>query len=129
MDHLRVQPMEWAALPDIDAVEPVNAADETCLGEVYEVLKRHGKANRFGISLIHRHFPVGEDEVLIETCHDETRTLTLKAVKANSAEAKRSVPTNWILAEDSGAKTMSVCLRRCFRNVQGNHSDAGHYSS
>lgn len=53
-------------LPDIDEVEHLSAADEPLMRELREVLGRHGAERRFGLMLLHEHFAIGEDEVLVE---------------------------------------------------------------
>lgn len=56
------------ALPHIDDLIPFSTEDEACLAEMKEVLRRHGKLGRFGLSLMHNHFEVADDEMLLEEC-------------------------------------------------------------
>jgi hypothetical protein len=66
--------------------------------------------DRFGVTLLHRHFPIGEDEVLIETCDDEKRTLTMevapKAILGNTGIKA----TAWRLSDD---EIMLGCYSAC----------------
>src|SRR4051812_15073087 len=78
-------PMQWADLKDIDEVEPIGESDSECLAEVREVLKKHGKRDRLGVALLHKHFDMAGDEVLVEYSDKEERVLTIKPVKAEAA--------------------------------------------
>jgi hypothetical protein len=121
--------MEWAPLEDIDAVEPIGEGDADCLREVYAVLRRHGKQARFGLTLLHKHFPMGDDEVLLERTNAATRQLVLEPAKADSPDVVRSIQTSWMLGEDGQGEVTRGCYRRCFKNVWGSHSDGGHYEA
>jgi hypothetical protein len=47
-------------LVDIDDVRPVDATDQVVFDEVRKVLARHGALQRFGLTLLHQHFDVGD---------------------------------------------------------------------
>lgn len=74
-------------LPDIDAVKPFGEADETCLQELNEVLRKHGATSRFGVNLLHSHFQMGEDEVLLEETDIENRKQTISVIKKSQVPA------------------------------------------
>ena len=86
------------ALPHLDDVRPLDTSDATCLAELGTVLARHGKTERFGVGLLHRHFDLEEGERLVELIDEETRTLTARPVKAN--ELSEAMPSMWQLTED-----------------------------
>jgi hypothetical protein len=67
--------------PDIMDVEPLGAADHACLQEIKDVLLRHGRLNRFGVTLLHEHFAISHDEILVEECDPANRTLTIRPEK------------------------------------------------
>lgn len=96
--RLEVAPMQWADLKSINDVEPVNDGDLECMAEVREVLKRHGKRDRFGLALLHKHFEMNDGEVLVEDSDEETRELSIKPVR-HEAVAK-TVPTIWMLLDE-----------------------------
>jgi hypothetical protein len=50
--------MAYTELPDIDETAPLDASDHSCMKEIRDVLARHDKLNRFGLTLLHTHFPV-----------------------------------------------------------------------
>jgi hypothetical protein len=127
VNTLVMQPMDWASLSDIDDVEPVGVDDTACLQELYAVLKRHGKHERFGVTLLHKHFPVNDDEVMLEHIDSANRRLELRPAKKDSPEVARSVQTSWRLTEAVGPQPNTACYIRCVRNIYGNHENGGHY--
>jgi hypothetical protein len=97
MQTLVVQPTQWAQVPDMVDIDPrLDATDTACLAALREVLQAHGKLQRFGISLVHRHFPLDDDECLIETIDVQRRMLTVMPVRRTALPA--AVPTQWNLA-------------------------------
>jgi len=97
-------------LPDIDAVEPFSEKDQACIQAVREALQQHGALSRFGLTLLHGHFPIANDEVLVEAVDVETRTLITRPVTVDSQSATNSVETSWRLDSPSG---MARCESRC----------------
>jgi hypothetical protein len=98
-------------LPDIDAIpRPLNEADKACFADIRVVLANHGMLDRFGVTLLHEHFPVADDEVLFETCDPAARRLTMEVIKVSPDVQANSVETTWRL--DSLA-TMMTCRTRC----------------
>ncbi len=87
--------MTWNDLPSIHAVERVDPSDEACLEAVREVIALHGKTRRFGVTLLHQHFPLGDDELLVEHCDVERRTLVTAPMKGSEVIARRYIPTVW----------------------------------
>ena len=124
---LVMRPMEWAPLEDIDDIEPLGEHDASCLRDVYAVLKQHGKHDRFGVTLLHKHFPMNDDEVLLERTDVASRSLILRPANIESPEIERSMQTSWRLTDDEGAVTNTWCERHCVRNIHGNHEQGSHY--
>lgn len=106
------QPMQWVGTPDIGDVAPLSADDRDCLREIRDVLSKYGYLNRFGISLIHKHFEIGEDECLVENIDVETRTLTVRPVKKGSVG--HAIETQWRLADGAA---LVVCDQQCVYNA------------
>jgi hypothetical protein len=106
-----------AGLLDINDVEPLSDEDKRCFVELKEVLKRHGALQRFGVTLLHTHFPIYEGELLVEECDEESRTLTLRPMKRLGINEENLMQTNWRL--DTGA-SMGGCVAYCLM-------DAGHH--
>lgn len=97
---VQVQAMQWSDTPDIEDVSRFNDDDKECLRDVRDVLRRHGMLDRFGMTLVHSHFPIADDEVLMETTDLENRTLRIAPMKATDAANLASRPTNWRFTED-----------------------------
>jgi hypothetical protein len=116
-------PFQWADLKDIDDVEPLNDADRQCLEVIRYVLEKHRKLARFGVMLIHEHFELEDDEVLVEFTDDRQRTLFIKPVKRS--EVGRSIETNWIFAGD-GIEAVTRCVVYCKVWASGAHCGEEH---
>lgn len=106
------RPMQWAAIPDISAVPPLSDKDADCFRELRDVLARHNCLDRFGINLIHSHFPLAEDEVLVEDVDAANRTLTVRPMKKGIVPP--SVETQWQL---STGDAVQICHGYCITNV------------
>ncbi|HKP14360.1 MAG TPA: hypothetical protein VJZ91_19725 [Blastocatellia bacterium] len=96
-------------LPNIDEVSPLSEKDAECLSEIKQVLDKYGFLQRFGVCLLHEHFTLADDEVMVESCDEETRTLTSRPVKASEIMG-HSIGTMWRL--DINAN-ISRCIQYC----------------
>jgi hypothetical protein len=54
-------------LRGIDQVEPRLASEDRLFREVREILKRYGADKKYGLALLHKHFDLADDEVLVDT--------------------------------------------------------------
>jgi len=90
-----LRPMNWNDLPDIDDVEHMTEKDHQCLNEIKAVLDRYGRTRRFGITLLHSHFRLGDDEVFLEHSDEIARTLFSRPVKLSEIANKPFRPTVW----------------------------------
>ena len=103
-------------LPNIDEVGPFSEDDEACFEEIKQVLTKHGRLQRFGVCLLHAHFPITGDEVLVESCDPSTRTLTTRPVNRAQFGRTKPIETSWRL--DTG-EALGTCTST---------PDGGHYS-
>lgn len=87
--------MTWNDLPLIDDALALDESDSRCLDEIREVLERNGKEKRFGVSLLHHHFQLSDDEVLVEHCDIKKRTLVTAPLKASAISDRYFRPTVW----------------------------------
>lgn len=73
---------DYVALPDIDLTSAGLLAldDHACLAEVGRCLVEEHANERFGATLLHSHFPVRDDEILIEEAHPDPQLVTLRPV-------------------------------------------------
>ncbi|MGW2825937.1 hypothetical protein ACWC24_33775 [Streptomyces sp. NPDC001443] len=62
-------------LPRFEEAEGLGPRDAEFVRDLVAVLERHGNLDRFGLCLLHDHFPLAADEVLVEVNDPETRTL------------------------------------------------------
>lgn len=113
MTSVVVHPIEWAELKDIDDVRPFDEDDAECFAEVRDVLKKHGKLERFGLALLHSHFSLAPDEVMLETTDKEGRVLMTKP--ARKGDLGNSVSTLWMLSDAEGIE-MAYCRKYCERD-------------
>jgi len=102
--------MQWAGLKDIEDVEPVNEADYECLEEVRATLRKHGRLERFGVALLHKHFDMKPDEMLVEYSDPVARELLIRPVKKE--EAGRAVGRIYAL-RDGVREAMLGCRQYC----------------
>lgn len=110
-----------AGLLNVTDVEPLSDQDKQCFKELREVLNRHGAIQRFGVTLLHTHFPIYEGEVLVEECDEENRSLTLRPVKHSALKEETLLQTTWRLdTEDS----VQGCQGYCVMTSQGHGGPA-----
>jgi len=112
-----MNPMVWNDLPDIQDAAGLDESDERCLEEIRTVVLKHGKSSRFGAVLLHRHFQLGDDELLVEHCDEVTRTLTTKPTSSDEVIERDYTPTVWRF--DGAAP--SACSY-CPRDAGGTHN-------
>jgi hypothetical protein len=104
-------------LPNIYEIDPAGPQDRACFDELREVLERHGALQRFGITLLHQHFDMAPDEVLVESVDAENRILTMRPVSAKPN--KEAVETSWRLDDPTAQRRCEVqCIPD--RDAQGN---------
>jgi hypothetical protein len=98
MDHSRSKPMlavrhhnslDYARLPDIDSTGAsiITSEDQSCLEGIGNYLLQARAHARFGVTLLHSHFPVDDDETLLEEIHYDERAITLRAVSGQPFNA------------------------------------------
>lgn len=110
-----------STLLDIDEVAPLSLKDEACIREIKAVLGKYDSLSRFGLTLLHQHFDVADDEMLVEECDAENRRLTIMPQKLSALAGIPTVSTNWRL--DTGA-VMAKCIqvRPKDRDFPGKHT-------
>lgn len=107
---------QWSKLPRITEIErKLDEGDVQCLREVAAVLRQHGREWRFGVNLLHSHFELSDDEVLLETSDPDDQSLWIRPVTKDEVANDDVTPTAWCLA--SGEPQMGcVC-----KNFGGDH--------
>ena len=109
-DPLYAQPLNY--IPHADDVTPLSDADLPVLRDLREVLARHGKLDRFGVTLLHKHFDLGPDEIMIEATDPVTRTTVIKP--GPRTHDGRTLETAWMFGGlDSKGQPLLACHLVC----------------
>jgi len=80
--------MQWSRLEFIADVEPIGDADADCLDEIRSVLVKHNSLSRFGVTLLHSHFSLEDDEMMMETTDLEKREHYVRPMKRSYLEER-----------------------------------------
>ncbi|ARF81595.1 hypothetical protein ACIG0C_24605 [Kitasatospora aureofaciens] len=80
-------------LPTFEEAKGLGPQDSQFVRDLVEVLEKHGNLDRFGLCLLHEHFPVAGDEVLVETHDLAARTLQIRVEKAGATGHTK--PSQW----------------------------------
>jgi hypothetical protein len=99
---------ELNSLASFEDARPPSFGDEAFLCDLYDVLDKHGNLDRFGLCLLHDHFAVGADEILLESNNPLSRTLNMEVVRrANLPEVKF---TSWRIGGPN-AQSLTACAQ------------------
>ncbi len=80
-------------------VEPRSEKDDALFAELSNVLKKHNALDRFGVTLLHRHFPIAAGEFLLETTDMWARTQTIQPVRDEDMQGEEYIETAWRLGD------------------------------
>lgn len=106
-------------LPDVDSINPLSGADLACLREVRKVLEKHERLERFGVMLLHKHFDLEADEILLENTNVSDRVQTIRPVKTAALASEGEIlETSWSL---QAGETMMACKKACVKEL-GRHT-------
>ncbi|EAY26623.1 hypothetical protein [Microscilla marina] len=90
---------DWAKpyknLPYIDDVKEYTKEDEALFKEIKEVLKKYNVLDKFGITLLHTHFPVKKGEIMVEHYNPEDKSQLTKPHPKEDIEKLGLVPISW----------------------------------
>jgi len=85
-----VQMTQWSQFQDVDKVQ--KSKGEEWFYELRDVLKKHNALDRFGITLLHKHFDIADDEIMLETTDVENKKFHMRPVKAKDYIGKENAP-------------------------------------
>jgi hypothetical protein len=105
------------SLVDINDVTSLTDSDAPMVQEIVDVLRKYDALDRFGLTLLHQHFPISDDEVLLESTDISARTQLIRPVPKASLESLDYVETSWRL--DTGVPMMHCA---CGKDQNGNHT-------
>jgi hypothetical protein len=100
----------FAGLAHISSVGAISRADNHVLQDIAEVLKRHGALDRFGVALLHTHFPMGPGEVQVEATDEVARVQTTTPQDLEAVLAKGATPTIVRLTKDGSVIPITMCF-------------------
>jgi hypothetical protein len=120
MGNVNLETVQYSSLNDIDDIEPISDADEAVLADVRDVLRKHQVTDRFGLCLLHRHFDLGVDEVIVESTDIGARVSTL-VVEPKTSITGRAIETMWKFSKDGELAAITECRQKC-------HYASGHKS-
>lgn len=112
----------WNDAQHIDDVEQLNTSDEAVFEAIRAVLNEHGASERFGVTLLHKHFDVQDDEVLVETCDEKARTLSIQPVRRSELSDAETMQTVWSFTAD-GVRASAACKQMCYIDEDRIHED------
>lgn len=102
----------WSQLADIDeVVGDLCARDRAFLRDVGRLLAKHGAATRFGVTLLHSHFPVSSTEALVEAVGEDGKLITQVLPLQAAEDDPAIVPRSWMFAHEcvvEGREELSV---------------------
>lgn len=79
----------------VNDVTSFNEADVSLFNELFSTLKKYNALNRFGINLLHRHFEVNDDEILVEETDSRARKQLIEPVKVADIPENTLLTTSW----------------------------------
>jgi hypothetical protein len=120
LDSLTIQALQWARLADLRDVPALDQHDLACMVELREVLIRHGRLQRFALQLVHKHFDLDADEVLVEYSDPLAREQVLRVERRDAAALRGAIPTTWMLAV-AQPLVACVCAYRAEHGHLGRH--------
>lgn len=81
------------------------------LSEIYNILSKHDKLNKYGIAIINQPQTTLE-QIKIETCNPQERTLTTEL--RNRKGLKKAMETFWVLNKQVNKSCEITCLQDSF---------------
>ena len=125
MGKLVLEAIQHSKLHDIEEVEPISDKDYEVLEEIRNILAKHEYTDRFGITLLHKHFDIADDEILMETTDEKARTSIVKAQKADGSEKVNSIETMWKFGDGIKAETKCVLVCHYWMGHKQRHKRVG----
>ncbi|WP_347900965.1 hypothetical protein [Pseudomonas purpurea] len=97
--------------PSFDEAMPLGASDAQFINDLHELLERYGNQDRFGLCLLHDHFAVAEDEILLECNDHNARTLHLDVVKRGALPESKF--TSWRIGGPRAEALTACAMDKC----------------
>lgn len=117
IENLNFFPTMWARFPDIDHLRPIDEKDLEMFQEIKTVLARYDAIERFGITLLHRHFDIKENECILEQTDVDRRRQVIEVTDSASLQKGKVIETQWAF---DGGGTLG-CVGFCHYNMGHRH--------
>jgi len=111
MEKIQLETVQWNTMPHIDDVDSISDGDYEVIREIGEVLRRHGREEKFGVCLLHKHFNLKEGERMCEETDFENKMLISRIASASDYSEKEIIETMWRFPR--GIQAVTVCERVC----------------
>jgi hypothetical protein len=85
----------WNDLSRIIDVATIDSREEACLQELQTVIEKHGMEMKLGVALLHKHFDINEDQMLVETNSRRRGELVTRPVSTKDVDPNQLVTTIW----------------------------------
>jgi len=121
--------MEFADQSGFGGTLALRDDDAPVLTGIAERLRVYGKAERFGVRLIRNPLGLVENEVLVESCDLEHRTLRCCVDRRDDIRAADTVETTWQWKpgpREVGPQINQYCTMMCGYDGTGSHYPEGH---
>ena len=102
---------------DINDIEVRSETEAPAFSEIREILVKYGLERKYGVALLHKHFDLAEDEMLVEFTDLEARTLISKPIKIGAISSTSLIETSWMLGYDV---VMGNCVTVCYYDPSRN---------
>jgi hypothetical protein len=87
--------LDWNSLKDINGISGNLPADDLVLSEIAKVICDAGAQERFGITLLHKHFDVAASEVAVESVFPQEKMSYVSVFNRESLPEGEIFPTVW----------------------------------
>ena len=104
------QAKNWNDLSNLLDVAHLSETDSQCLNEIQSILNKYDLTQKFGVALLHKHFELDEDEMLIERTYLKDKHLVTKPEKIGESNPDDLVTTMWRFDKDQ-RYGCSLCSR------------------
>ena len=107
---MQTQTKNWNDLPNLTDVHELTSKDDSCINELQSVLEKYGLTSKFGVALLHKHFTIEDDEVLLEKNDPIKKTLTSRPIKTSKVKNDGYATTVWRF-DDGNRYGCSYCRK------------------
>jgi len=105
------QANDYQSLPDMDTTDVgvLDSQDRACLDELGRFLVERGENERFGVTLLHSHFPISDDEIFVEVADHAARKLVMSPRTAPESRDVSPI-TVQLLPREQGGQVHAIGL-------------------